>query len=89
MNADDRELGMDRNITRRDFLNGAGIALTGALILPAGDSSPFGARSAAQASGPYPPSLTGLQGNPLGSEEAAHQLRAGAKFENASDTGER
>ena len=28
----DRDLGMDRPITRRDFLNGASIAVTGSLL---------------------------------------------------------
>ena len=28
MTTDDRELGMDRGISRRDFLNGVGVALT-------------------------------------------------------------
>jgi hypothetical protein len=30
--ARDRDLGMDRTITRRDFLNGVSLALTGALF---------------------------------------------------------
>ena len=30
----DRELGMDREITRRDFVNGVGVAITGSLVSP-------------------------------------------------------
>ena len=33
-NPSDRDLGMDRPITRRDFLNGVGLALTGSLAYP-------------------------------------------------------
>src|SRR5579872_4476179 len=53
-----RELGMDRRIPRRDFLNGVAVAITGAVagrVL----GSP---RLAAQARA-YPPALTGLRGN--------------------------
>lgn len=34
MNSRDRRLGMDRTITRRDFVNGIGVAI-GASLLPA------------------------------------------------------
>jgi spermidine dehydrogenase len=79
--ARDRALGVDAPITRRDFLNGAPIALGGAI---AGASSPEFVASAF-ASGPapqdqpgyYPPALTGLRGNHVGSFEAAHSLRDG------------
>jgi len=33
-NPSDRDLGMDRPITRRDFLNGVGLTLTGSLAYP-------------------------------------------------------
>jgi hypothetical protein len=35
MTKSDRELGMDRSITRRDFLNGMSVAVGGALVVPA------------------------------------------------------
>ena len=86
----DRELGMDRKITRRDFLNGVAVTV-GASLVP-------GAGLLAQNKGPdrsaqdplleqgitprdpryEPPNLTGLRGNHPGSFEIAHQLRDGA-----------
>src|SRR5258706_12667377 len=52
-------------ITRRDFLNGAALAIASGL-------SPA-AQLAAQP-GVYPPALTGLRGQHLGSFETAHAL---------------
>jgi hypothetical protein len=34
MNSDDRDLGMSSDITRRDFLNGVAVGVTGALAVP-------------------------------------------------------
>ena len=69
--ARDRELGMDRPIARRDFLNGAAIAIGAALAGPA-----FGEQGEAQDEpGYYPPALTGMRGSHPGSFEAAHRLR--------------
>ncbi len=87
----DHHLGMDRPITRRDFLNGVSVAVTGSILgtrwIPA-----FGSQEPApQTSGEYyPPALTGLRGSHVGSFEAAHQLRdAGlSSFGAATDTGE-
>jgi spermidine dehydrogenase len=85
----DRDLGMHRNITRRDFLNG--IAVTaGAALLPwqlfaAGDADPT------KSPDYYPPALTGLRGSHPGSFDAAHSLRDGTFWESAGtpqDTGE-
>ena len=85
----DRELGMHRNITRRDFLNG--VAMTaGAALMPwhlfaAGDFDPE--KSPAY----YPPALTGLRGSHPGSFDAAHSLRDGTFWDAAGtpqDTGE-
>jgi spermidine dehydrogenase len=91
----DRELGMFRNITRRDFLNGvaigAGTAAAGGLL-----SSLVWADAAAEIApqdkpGYYPPALTGLRGSHVGSFEAAHNLRDGNFWKSAgkpADTGE-
>jgi spermidine dehydrogenase len=85
----DRELGMHRNITRRDFLNG--VAMTaGAAMLPwqlfaAGDGDPENYAAY------YPPALTGLRGSHPGSFDAAHSLRDGTFWDSAGtpqDTGE-
>ena len=90
----DRELGMTRDITRRDFLNGVAVGVGGALV------SPWLAKlQAAQAPAPsgqddpgyYPPTLTGMRGSHPGAFETAHALRDGAFWDKAGkpvDTGE-
>jgi spermidine dehydrogenase len=74
-------LGKDRPITRRDFLNGVPIAVGGTVaagLLPEFVAPAVAAGSAPQdAAGYYPPDLTGLRGNHVGSFEAAHELRDG------------
>jgi len=79
----DRELGMHRRITRRNFLNG--VALTvGAAILPsdllAATAIPAGPEKSTDY---YPPALTGLRGSHPGSFDAAHSLRDGTFWEQA------
>ena len=68
----DRELGMDRPISRRDFVNGAAVAV-GALGAP---GMAF-AQGAAIADPSYPPTKTGMRGSHPGSFESAHALRDG------------
>ena len=85
----DRDLGMKRNITRRDFLNGVAVT-AGAAMMPwqlfaAGDSDPEKAPTY------YPPALTGLRGSHPGSFDSAHALRDGTFWDAAGapqDTGE-
>ena len=84
--ARDRELGMRRAITRRDFLNGiavgTGSTLAGAWLPSltlAADASPF----AQDAPGYNPPALTGMRGSHPGSFEVAHALRDGNFWETA------
>ncbi|MEE9230692.1 MAG: NAD(P)-binding protein [Acidobacteriota bacterium] len=87
----DRRLGMDRPITRRDFLNGVSIAVTGSLL---GASWIAGCSSwefAPEKNGEYyPPALTGMRGSHEGSFEVAHRLRDGGStsFGPGTDTGE-
>ena len=70
MNNTDKRLGMDRPISRRDFLNG--VAATGlAANLPHKQAAPQDTQ------GYYPPALTGLRGSHPGSFEVAHSLRDG------------
>jgi spermidine dehydrogenase len=69
MKLSDKELGMDRSISRRDFLNGAA-AVTAAGTLPGGAL----ADSIDAADANYPPGRTGLRGSHPGSFEAAHEL---------------
>src|ERR1700728_564628 len=72
---DDKTLGLDRPIARRDFLNGVALTAGGAMLGAA-------ARAAADATsqdqaGYYPPARTGLRGSHPGSFEAAHAVRDG------------
>jgi spermidine dehydrogenase len=88
----DRELGMDRPITRRDFLNGVSLTVGGALVSPDGFDALTRARqqpaSAAAATDYYPPAKTGLRGSHPGSFEVAHGLRNGNTWGAGEDTGE-
>jgi spermidine dehydrogenase len=83
----DRDLGMDRPIARRDFLNGAAVALTGSLI---GRSwlEAAGLKRGDQAVSAYPPALTGMRGSHPGSFEVAHRLREGPWPDRGAETGE-
>jgi len=75
MGRSDRELGMDRPITRRDFLNGVGVAAAGTLIPGRALGQAVSAlEGIAGESAPYPPLLTGMRGSHPGSFEVAHQL---------------
>ena len=76
----DRRLGMNRPITRRDLLHGFG-AITAGIVLPS-----FASKHKApslpkteSSSGFYPPALTGMRGNHLGSYEVMHKLTRGDK----------
>jgi spermidine dehydrogenase len=76
----DRQLGMDRPIGRRDFLNGVllnGVALSAGAALAGVVAARFTSDAAAAPHGPYPPRLTGLRGSHPGSFEQAHGLRDG------------
>jgi spermidine dehydrogenase len=86
----ERALGMDSNITRRDFLNGIGIAVGARFIGP--DRfflETFGVPDSAFAPekdpGYYPPAKTGLRGSHVGSFEVAHSLRDGKKWPEARE----
>src|SRR5579864_7741239 len=85
-----QELGMDRPIGRRDFLNGIALAVgaTAAQQMAAG----FEVEHVAETSPDYyPPALTGMRGSHEGSFEVAHQVRDGAFWKEAGtpvDTGE-
>jgi len=86
----DRYLGMDRAITRRDFLNGAAIAI-GATLVPPSLTGTVSREEPQNRPGYDPPVKTGLRGSHLGSFETAHSLRDGTFWANAgkpSDTGE-
>ena len=70
----DRELGMDRAISRRDFLNGVAVGIGGALasqpmLAALAPSEPPAATKDLEKFAPekaadyYPPALTGMRGN--------------------------
>jgi spermidine dehydrogenase len=84
----DRDLGMKRNITRRDFLNGVAVTAAAATLMPwqlqsqqsltgAGQTEKcvLGPVEAEKYSPYYPPALTGLRGSHPGAPDAAHCLR--------------
>lgn len=75
----DRELGMHRKITRRDFLNGAAVA-AGATLLPSGLVSEEDPQKSLSY---YPPALTGLRGSHVGAFEPIHSLRDGNFWDTA------
>lgn len=79
-----------RGITRRDFLNGTRIAITGAALAPLGAAVLADGGCAHLSEGPYPPALTGMRGSQKGSYEVAHSLVAGRRFDlTGRDVGER
>jgi spermidine dehydrogenase len=87
----DRVLGMDQPITRRDFLNGIAVGAAAAASGPLLGAVPSAAEltpAAQDAFGYYPPLLTGLRGSHPGSFEDAHALRDGKPTPTATDTGE-
>jgi spermidine dehydrogenase len=77
----DRELGMERPITRRDFIDGVAVAIGGASLL-AQDAR---AETAFPQDRPGydPPKLTGMRGSHEGSYDYAHALRDGKIFKSA------
>jgi spermidine dehydrogenase len=84
----DAELGMRREITRRDFLNGFSVAVGGLLALPdAVWGEVFGMAKAPgevdpeKQAGYYPPAKTGLRGSHDGSWEVAHAMRDGKHWD--------
>jgi spermidine dehydrogenase len=81
----DRLLGMNRRITRRDFLNGVaiGIGALGYSGLPAFASRHSDSKTDSDAATAYPPALTGMRGLAPGSYDVAHALRDGTFWENA------
>ncbi|MGA7754969.1 MAG: NAD(P)-binding protein [Candidatus Sulfotelmatobacter sp.] len=85
----DRELGMLRKITRRDFINGVA-ATAGASMMPWHLFAEDAGKSQ-NAANYYPPSLIGMRGSHPGSFDAAHGLRDGTFWDSAGkpeDTGE-
>ena len=76
---------MDKEISRRDFLNGVSIAVGASLLPGIASARDIGAQDVP---GYYPPAFSGLRGSHTGSFEAAHLVRDGASYD-GQDTGER
>jgi spermidine dehydrogenase len=81
----DRALGMDKLISRRDFVNGVGVTI-GASLLPSFtglnnllDPGPDEFAPEKQP-GYYPPTKTGMRGSHDGSWEVAHAMRDGKQW---------
>lgn len=97
MEEESKKLGMERGVTRRDFLNGVAIGVGGSLLgaavrpeelLAAGVLDDFAPEKAPDY---YPPRLLGMRGNHEGTYTFAHRLRDGAALDSfgaAEDTKE-
>src|ERR1700674_1849162 len=93
----DRELGMNREITRRDFLNGVAIGVGGTLMGRGTGTATLLAAAVLDEFVPekapdyYPPARQGMRGNHDGTFTFAHRLRDGEgadSFGDAANTGE-
>jgi len=77
---EDRNLGMDRPISRRDLLHGVGALAATSLIPGQSLADEILARETGSASSAgYPPALTGMRGNHDGSFDVVHHLAREAK----------
>ncbi|MDX1405691.1 MAG: NAD(P)-binding protein [Woeseiaceae bacterium] len=87
----DRDLGMNRPITRRDFVGGVAVAISGSLAWrwsEAQDPVATYRRQQVHADS-YPPLRTGMRGSHEGSYEVAHQMRDGVRWDSPEETGEK
>jgi spermidine dehydrogenase len=83
--SDDRRLGMDRVITRRDFMNGAAMVIGASLLPRVPEADSFNHQEPQNLSGYYPPTRTGMRGSHPGSFETAHSLRDGRFWSSAAE----
>jgi spermidine dehydrogenase len=81
---------MDRAITRRDFLSGVGVAITGSSLASPLEASRAAKSQRAAVAGAtglekeaayYPPGAVGIRGSHPGSYEVAHALRDGERWD--------
>jgi spermidine dehydrogenase len=93
-----RDLGMTREITRRDFLNGVAVGAGASLLTDSLNPERLLAAAMLDEHTPeksaeyYPPAKTGMRGNHDGSFPIAHRMRDGESpdaFGEPTDTGER
>jgi spermidine dehydrogenase len=78
MDITDKELGMDEDISRRDFLNGVSLAIGASMLPESASAQDIGAQDVP---GYYPPELDGLRGSHPGSFENAHMTLDGRSFD--------
>src|SRR5579884_4232372 len=79
----DKDLGMDRGITRRDFLNGIAFTSGAAMLPPHLLAALEHDLDPEKSADYYPPALTGLRGSHVGSFEVAHTVRDGDFWQKA------
>ena len=78
---------MDRDISRRDFLNGASVAVGGSILnTPLTAFGDLANNSAQMSPDYYPPTREGMRGSHPGSFELAHLMRDGKRWDNPSDS---
>jgi len=88
MKKTDRQLGMDQEISRRDFIHDVSLASLGLTLNTGLLANEIGNNLAAH-SKYYPPVLTGMRGSHPGAFETAHALaREGRKFPEPTDLDE-
>ena len=78
------DLGFGRDIARRDFLQGAAITVTLGSLAPELAKAAEAEKAAQDAPNYYPPTLTGMRGSHPGAFEAAHEVRDGDFWNNAT-----
>ncbi len=89
MKGEDRDLGMDRGISRRDFVQG--VAVSVGTVAAVADSAPAFAQATpapAVDAADYPPLRTGMRGAHPGSFEDAPGMNRGKKLPDPASTGE-
>jgi spermidine dehydrogenase len=93
----DRALGMDAEISRRDFLDGVAVAIGSTMIPTLASGATVDAQTASTsqtmsalqgASSNYPPMMTGMRGQTDDAKDAGHALRDGKALSAPVDTGE-
>src|SRR5438067_5485821 len=87
----DKDLGMDRSITRRDFLNGVAVTAGASILSPHLAAALQHDLDPEKSAEYYPPALTGLRGSHVGAFEVAHSVRDGDYWQKAgkpAETGE-
>jgi spermidine dehydrogenase len=85
-----RDLGMNRPITRRDFVGGVAVAISGSMAWRWSEAgAPAASYEQRQVhADTYPPIRTGMRGSHEGSFEVAHAMRDGVRWDSPEETDE-